>query len=100
MEKIFDKVVNIVSDRTGVGREDLIYSKKQECVDARSILISLLHGLGFPDILTARYLGVTRQGVNKLRNTIEDRKRHSFILSTCYQQCSNDVATNNLTSNQ
>ncbi len=29
MEKIFDKVVNIVSDRTGVGREDLIYSKKQ-----------------------------------------------------------------------
>lgn len=100
MEKIFDKVVNIVSDRTGIDRDNLIYSKKQECVDARSILINLLHGLGFPDTLTARYLGVTRQGVNKLRNTIEDRKRHSFILSTCYQQCSNDIATNNLTSNQ
>lgn len=99
MEKIFDKVVNIVSDRTGVDRNDLIYSKKQQCVDARSILINLLFGLGFPDVLTARYLGMTRQGVNKLKNTLENRKRHSFILSTCYQQCCNDIATNNLNSN-
>ena len=99
MEKIFNEVVNIVSVRTGIDDNDLIHSKKQECVDARSILINLLCTLGFPDSLTARYLGITRQGVNKLKNTLEDRKRHSFILSTCYQQCSNDIATNNLTSN-
>ena len=37
MEKIFNEVVNIVSERTGIDDNDLIHSKKQECVDARSI---------------------------------------------------------------
>ena len=99
MEKIFNKVVEIVSERTGIERNDLLCSKKQEHVDARSILINLLSDLGFTDSLTARYLYMTRQGVNKLKNTLHDRERHSFILSTYFQQCSNDVATNNLNSN-
>lgn len=99
MEKIFQEVVKIVSGRTGIERDNLLCSKKQEHVDARSILINLLSDLGFSDSLTARYLNMTRQGVNKLKNTLHDRKRHSFILSTCYQQCCNDVATSNLDSN-
>ena len=100
MEKIFQEVVKIVESRTGIEYNELIYSKKQEHVDARSILINLLFNLGFSDTLTERYLNMTRQGVNKLKNTLHDRKKHSFILSTCYQQCSNDVATNNLISNE
>ena len=99
MEKIFNQVVKIVSEETGINGNDLIHSKKEECVDARSILINLLSELGFTDTLISRYTCLTRQGVNKLKNTLHDRKKHSFILSTCYQQCSNDLATNNLDSN-
>lgn len=99
MEKIFQEVVKIVSGRTGIEFNELLYSKKQEHVEARSILINLLSDLGFSDSLTARYLSMTRQGVNKLKNTLHSRKRHSFILSTYHQQCSNDIATSNLDSN-
>lgn len=99
MEKIFDKVVNIVSDRTGVNRNDLINSRKEECVDARSILINLLSELGFTDSLISKYTCLTRQGVNKLKNTFNDRKKHSFILSTNYQQIRNELATDQLISN-
>jgi hypothetical protein len=99
MEKIFNMVVKIISDRTGIDGNDLIYSKKQDHVDARSILVSLLSNLGFSDTLTATYLHITRQGVNKLKNTLDNRKKHSYILATYYKQCSNDMATNNLNSN-
>lgn len=99
MEKIFNKVVEIVSERTGIERNDLLCSKKQEHVDARSILINLLSELGFTDTLISRYTCLTRQGVNKLKNTFNDRKRNSFILSTNYQQIRNELATNNLISN-
>lgn len=36
MEKIFQEVVKIVSEGTGINGNDLIHSKKEECVDARS----------------------------------------------------------------
>ena len=96
MEKIFNQVVKIVSEETGINDNDLIHSKKEECVDARSILINLLSELGFTDTLISRYTCLTRQGV---KNTFNDRKRNSFILSTNYQQIRNELATNNLISN-
>ena len=100
MEKIFQEVVKIVSEGSGINGNDLIHSKKEECVDARSILINLLSELGFTDTLISRYTCLTRQGVNKLKNTFNDRKRNSFILSTNYQQIRNELATNNLISNE
>lgn len=45
MEKIFNQVVKIVSEETGINDNDLIHSKKEECVDARSILINLFPSL-------------------------------------------------------
>ena len=99
MEKIYNKIVEIVSGRTGLDYNDLINSKKEECVDARSILINLLSELGFTDSLISKHTRLTRQGVNKLKNSFHDRKKHSFILSTTYQQIRSELATNKLISN-
>ena len=41
MEKIFQEVVKIVSEGTGINGNDLIHSKKEECVDARYRLKSV-----------------------------------------------------------
>lgn len=94
MEEIYKKMVGVISERTGIDSNDLITSKKEECVDARSILINILSELGFSDNLISKYTSLTRQGVNKLKNSFHDRKKHSYILSTTYQQIRNELAIN------
>lgn len=99
MEKIFEKVVQIVSEHTGATREELLYGKTEECVNYRAVLVSSLHDLGFKDVVICRYTNQTRQGVNKLRNSLPYRKKHNLILSTTCQLISNHLATTNLISN-
>lgn len=94
MEKIFNQVVKIVSEETGINDNDLIHSKKEECVDARSILINLLSELGFTDTLISRYTCLTRQGVNKAQEHVSRQEEEFFHLV-------NELSTNKKrTSNQ
>lgn len=96
MEKIFEKVVQIVSEYTGASANDILTGKTEQCVNCRAILVSSLYSLGFNDTSIAQYLNLTRQGVNKLRNSLPYRKKHNLILSTTCQQISNYLATINL----
>lgn len=99
MEKIFEKVVEIVSDYTGATKDEILTGKTEELVNYRAILLCSLHDLGFSDITISKYVNLTRQGVNKLRNSLPYRKKHNLILSTTCQRISNYLATINLISN-
>lgn len=99
MEKIFEKVVEIVSDHTGMTVNDILTGKTEQCVNYRAVLVSSLHDLGFNDTDISGRIHLTRQGVNKLRNSLPYRKKHNLILSTTCQQISNYLATEKLISN-
>ena len=95
MEEIFIKVRDVVISRTGISFADMVWSDKEEHVDARSLLVSLLHDHDMSDVVIARYLGMTRQGVNKLRRNFESRKGDSWLLSTVWKRCRDDLSTIN-----
>lgn len=99
MEKIFEKVVQIVSEHTGATENEILYGKTEEFVNYRAIVVCTLYDLGLKDTAISRYINVTRQGVNKLRNSLPYRKKHNLILSTTCQHISNHIATINLISN-
>lgn len=65
----------------------------KNAVDARCLLICALVSLGFSEENTAAYLSMTRQGVNKLKNSLKQRCSGSFILTTTNQRVSNRIAT-------
>lgn len=92
-------MVEIVSEHTGASTNDILTGKTEQCVNCRAILVSSLYSIGFNDTSIAQYLNITRQGVNKLRNSLPYRKRHNIILSTTCQQISNYLATEKLISN-
>ena len=66
-EELFNQVLEVVSDVTGIEPKDIINSRKEECSDARYILVKYL-SKRMPSINIAELLGRTRQGIGSILN--------------------------------
>lgn len=60
--EIFEEVMEVVVDITGVERADVVGNRNEESTDARCLLVRYLSRL-MPCVTIARLLGRTRQGV-------------------------------------
>ncbi len=94
MEKIFQKVVEIVSEHTGAQVEQIKSDKHEEFVNYRIILINALSKVGFSDSKIACKIGMTRQGVNFLKSKLDCRLKHNRVLSSIWQEISKELASN------
>lgn len=92
MEKIFEKVVEIVSENTGLTNNEILTGKRNEQINARAILIYNLSKIGFTDNLISKYTGLSRQGVNKLKKSYHFRSKQNIYLSTVAQQICKQVS--------
>lgn len=90
--EIFEHVLQIVCEECELCYGELINGANKNAVDARCLLICALVSLGFSEENTAAYLSMTRQGVNKLKNSLKQRCSGSFILATTNQRVSNRIA--------
>ena len=91
--EIFEHVLQIVCEECELCYGELINGANKNAVDARCLLICALVSLGYSEENTAAYLSMTRQGVNKLKNSLKQRCSGSFILTTTNQRVSNRIAT-------
>lgn len=64
-EEIFEDVLSVVSDVTGVGRADVRANKNEVSTDARYILVRYLSKL-MPCATIGELLGRTRQGIHSI----------------------------------
>ena len=87
--EIFEHVLQIVCEECELCYGELINGANKNAVDARCLLICALVSLGFTEENIASYLSMTRQGVNKLKNTLS----HSYILLKNNQLISKRIAT-------
>lgn len=93
---LFQRVESKVIQTTGI--KQLFHTNQEEVVDARTILIYILSEQGLTDTQIAELTNLTRQGVNKLKNSVRYRKsKFSFISNL--QQIRNELATDNFSSN-
>ena len=67
------------------GIYQLFHTNQEEAVDARTILIYILSEQGVTDTQIAELSGLTRQGVNKLKNSVRFRKRKFSFISDLQQ---------------
>lgn len=68
-EKIYDTCVRNVANITGCRLRILWMSRRADYVEARKLIIAWLSGYGLTDIQLADLTGMTRQGVNHIKNT-------------------------------
>lgn len=74
------------------GQTEILHSNREESVDARTILIHVLSGKGITDKEISILTGLTRQGVNKLKNSVRYRQR-KWSFREDLKQISNALAT-------
>lgn len=85
---LFNKVESKVIQVTGV--QNPLQTNQEEAVDARTILIYILSEQGLTDTQIAALTSLTRQGVNKLKNSVRFRKR-KFSFNSDLQQIRNEL---------
>lgn len=78
--ELYQNMVAAVCRHTGVGEVDVLESNKEECVDARYILIHFLSQY-LTDEDIPRVTGLTRQAVNYIRNHFEQKMNKWSIKS-------------------
>lgn len=93
MEEIYRHVANVVMDIMEVSYYDMLTSKEQRFVEARLMLARALFSRGINQKVIAGFMGLTRQGVNKLINGFEERLRYSFTLRKAWECISNEITT-------
>ena len=75
---LYDRVKSVVSDYSEIAESDILGSNREECVDARYILIGVL-GDWLTDEEISKLTGLTRACANKIRNGMRARlSRFSF----------------------
>lgn len=80
---LFQRVESKVMQVTGI--KQLFHTNQEEAVDARTILIYILSEKGLTDTQIAALTSLTRQGVNKLKNSVRFRKRKFSFISDLQQ---------------
>lgn len=71
--ELFNEILSRVSEVTELGSEEILKSNKEECTDARYILIQLLFKMGFTDTEVSERMGCSRQSINYAKSHFDGR---------------------------
>lgn len=83
--EIFNEVLNNVCKAMELDADSVKYSNKEECVDARYLVIAVLSER-LSDRQIADVSGWSYQLVNKARNTFHNRCKYRFGLKELYKE--------------
>lgn len=84
IQELYEKMLWLVCDYAELPADEVLNSNREECVNARCALVKVLSEW-MTDEEIAKYTGLTRAGVNKLRNGARERmRRYSF---KCLVEC-------------
>ena len=75
LKNIFDSVVEIVMDESGLEFERLAHGRDERSVTARVVLVDALVGIGMSEAIIVDLSGMSQQRVNGLKNAARHRLR-------------------------
>ena len=90
--ELYNQAVACVQKHTEVDFKGLMSSNREECVDARCLLVCALSRYGLTDHEVSELMGVTRQCVQKLRCSLDLRKR-KWSVRTNWQRICHELST-------
>lgn len=95
--ELYQAMTAAVCRHTGVSEVDMIESNKEECVDARYILVYFLAQFLTDDEIS-RQTSLKRQSINHIRNNFEC-KMQKWSVKSCLSEISKELAENSQISN-
>ena len=89
-KELFNEVLENVCRNLELDRESVMHSNKEECVDARYVVIAVLSER-LSDRQIAEVSGWSVQLVNKAKNAFKDRCKFRWGLKKIYEICSKNT---------
>lgn len=86
----FNKVITSVSNASGLDGGVILHCNKEECVDARYVLVAVLSDK-LSDGQIARASGLSVQLVNKAKNAFRERCKYRWGLKQMYEEVIYDL---------
>ena len=83
--KLFNEILDKVAEVTEIDSDNILHSNKEECVDARYVLIAVLSER-LSDRQIAEVTGLSHQLVNKVKNSFKDRCKFRWGLKETYKE--------------
>lgn len=83
--ELFNEILNKVADVTELDKESILHSNKEECTDARYVVVAVLTER-LSDRQIAEVSGWSIQLVNKAKNSFKDRCRFRWGLKETYKE--------------
>lgn len=81
-KEIFEEVISVVSDVTGIERADIMANKNEVSTDARYILVLYLSRI-MPSATIGELLGRTRQGIHSI---LSREKGDTWLMQTNWKE--------------
>lgn len=88
-EEIFKDVMDAVCKVTGLTSEDVVYSRTEECTDARHLLVRYLLKL-MPMAKVGELIGRTRQGVSSI---MQRQKGDTWLMVRNWEEIVKELAS-------
>lgn len=84
----FDRVLAVVSELSEISSEDILYGRKtDEVVDARWIIVKILHEQGYHTSKIAMLLNMTQRNVTYILTVFQDRlDGYDSLFKATYQK--------------
>lgn len=96
---LYQEVLGVICKVTGVGEHDMFGSNREECVDARSLLVRVLSGNGITEKEIVCLTGLSQQRVNRLKNNFKNRLC-KWTVTNNLQSINNELTNNCFTNKQ
>lgn len=86
-QETFNRVLSLIEEETEVSRELILSgNKKEEVVDARSLLLYVLNEMGFYPVQIAALSGICTRCITPLIASFNDRKESRKMLRIYYEK--------------
>lgn len=81
--EMFNKILSVVAEETEIPAECILSRcKRREIVDARYILVRMMHKSGYYTSSIAAYLNFSRRAVEKMVELFDERQKQSGRIFT------------------
>lgn len=90
IEELYQDIIIMVCDVTGIDEADILHSNREECADARYLLVMALSRM-MTDEEIGRVIHRTRQGVSYIRSN--RAKLSKWIVASNWQAISKYIAS-------
>lgn len=94
-KELYKDVIGCVCRHTGFDESLILISNKEECVDARYILVHIL-SQWLTDTQIAMITGLSRTCANKIRNTFYQKHKLKFSIRLTLQDIVSELESNDI----